>query len=173
MTGPVDPAAPAGRTRPGRPQPLSPREQMYEDIALAMGPGLTAVNLALVFHHAGLVSAAWTLCPLTLFAVPAAIGIWHRAARPVPPPASPARRRLTRAAAALTLLTAAAAITATSFFCQRHASVSWWDLITPVAVAVGPLLAARNAIRRSQPVPREARPSAGAVVPDRRRVPGA
>jgi hypothetical protein len=68
------------------------------------------------------------LLPLVWAAVPLAVYIWHKTARPqLPPLASRTRRALTRAAAALTLtltLTAAATV-AIVILIARH-RVAWW-----------------------------------------------
>jgi hypothetical protein len=64
------------------------------------------------------------LLPLVWAAVPLAVYIWHKTARPqLPPLASRTRRALTRAAAALTLT--AAATVAIVILIARH-RLAWW-----------------------------------------------
>jgi hypothetical protein len=155
------PAAPTRRpaTAP-RPEPLSRRNQISQDISVALGPGLQAVNLAGDLRDAHVITHAWTLLPLLWAAVPLAVYTWHKTARPpLPPPASRARRALTRAGTALTITLAAAATAAIVILIARH-RLTWWASwpITPACFAIIPVLSARNAARNYQPEP--ARPPA-------------
>jgi hypothetical protein len=155
--GPVTPAAapPAGARGP---KPLLPRDQLSEDVIIAVGPVLMVGTILRSFQEARVVHGPWDLWTVACLAgVPLAVFLFHRTAAPQPsPPATTARRVLTWAAAAVTAVLAAACVAADCALLTRHA-LDWWFLLQPVIVIV-PLLTASTAIRRNRPAPRNCQP---------------
>jgi hypothetical protein len=143
----------AGRAAPARhPKRLSPRRQLYEDLMLAVGPGLAADVILRAFQDARIIDGSWNAWPLAWIAVLLAVFLFHRVAAPQPPPpASTARRVLTWAAAAVTAAVTAACVAATCVLIARGA-LAWWYLLDPV-IAIAPLQAASQAIHRNRRAP--------------------
>jgi hypothetical protein len=152
---PAATAARRGRALPAPVlEPLPPREQLCQDVTIALGPVAAAFNLAITLHDAGLISRAWSLSPEALAAVPSPSSSGTQPPGPRRPPASAARRALVRAATALTLLVNAAGVGAALI--GRRTPGTWVTVAAPAGFCLFPLMAAYSAGQRNRARPRAA-----------------